>query len=62
MAFNEFATPTVATERLKLYLDIGTSSTSPLWELEGRGVKTILSTQALMYQMILMYSELLMLL
>lgn len=38
MAFNEYATPTVATERLKLYLDIGTSS-SPTWELEGRGVK-----------------------
>lgn len=39
MAFNEFATPTVATERLKLYLDIGTSTSSPTWELEGRGVK-----------------------
>lgn len=40
MAFNEFATPTVATERLKLYLDIGTSASSPTWELEGRGVKS----------------------
>lgn len=38
MAFNEFASPTVETERLKLYLDIGTSEDSPTWELEGRGV------------------------
>lgn len=39
MSFNEFATPTVATERLKVYLDIGTSTSSPTWELEGRGVQ-----------------------
>ena len=39
MAFGEFANPTVATERLKVYLDIGTSTESPTWELEGRGVQ-----------------------
>ena len=40
MAFNEFAAPTIETKRLKLYLDIGDGSTSPQWELEGRGVKS----------------------
>lgn len=39
MEFNEYANPTVATERLKLYLNIGESTTEK-WELEGRGVKS----------------------
>lgn len=37
MAFNEYANPTIDTERLKVYADVGTDSTEK-WELQGRGV------------------------
>lgn len=37
--FNEFANPKVETKRFKIYADVGTS-TSPEWELQGRGVES----------------------
>ena len=37
MAFNEYANPTIDTERLKLYADVRTNSTEK-WELQGRCV------------------------
>ena len=37
--FNNYATPKVETKRFKIYADVGTSS-SPEWELQGRGVES----------------------
>ena len=37
--FNSYANPKVETKRFKIYADVG-SSTSPEWELQGRGVES----------------------
>lgn len=37
--FNNFANPKVETKRFKIYADVG-NSTSPEWELQGRGVES----------------------
>ena len=37
--FNSFASPKVETKRFKIYADVGSSS-SPEWELQGRGVES----------------------
>ena len=37
--FNDYASPKVETKRFKIYADVGTS-TSPEWELQGRGVES----------------------
>ena len=37
--FNTLASPKVKTERFKIYADVG-SSTTPEWELQGRGVES----------------------
>ena len=37
--FNNFASPKVETKRFKIYADVGSSS-SPEWELQGRGVES----------------------
>ena len=37
--FNSYANPKVETKRFKIYADVG-DSTSPEWELQGRGVES----------------------
>ena len=37
--FNSYANPKVETKRFKIYADVG-SSTTPEWELQGRGVES----------------------
>lgn len=37
MEFNDYANPTIDTERLKIYCDVSTTGSSQ-WELQGRGV------------------------
>ena len=37
--FNTYANPKVETKRFKIYADVG-SSTTPEWELQGRGVES----------------------
>lgn len=37
--FNDYANPKVETKRFKIYADVG-SSTTPEWELQGRGVES----------------------
>ena len=37
--FNSYANPKVETKRFKIYADVGSSS-SPEWELQGRGVES----------------------
>lgn len=37
--FNSYANPKVETKRFKIYVDVGESST-PEWELQGRGVES----------------------
>lgn len=39
MEFNSYANPKVETKRFKIYADVGSSS-SPEWELQGRGVES----------------------
>ena len=40
MAFNEKASPKVPVKYFKLYIDVSEGSTSPTWELQGRGVQS----------------------
>lgn len=38
--FNDYANPKVETKRFKIYADVGDSASSPVWELQGRGVES----------------------
>lgn len=38
--FNDFANPKIETKRFKIYADVGDDSTTPTWELQGRGVES----------------------
>lgn len=38
--FNEHASPKIETKYFKIYADVGTSSETPTWELQGRGVES----------------------
>lgn len=40
MAFNSNVNPKAKTERFKIYIDVGNSDLTPVWELQGRGVES----------------------
>lgn len=40
MAFNSNVNPKAKTEKFKIYMDVGTSALTPVWELQGRGVES----------------------
>lgn len=40
MDFNKFASPKVETKRFKIYADVSESSSTPEWELQGRGIES----------------------
>lgn len=38
--FNNYANPKVETKRFKIYADVSSDGSSPIWELQGRGVES----------------------
>lgn len=38
--FNDFAAPKVETKHFKIYADVGDNESTPIWELQGRGVES----------------------